>query len=86
MTVLKLLLKVATHFNLSTTEERQQMLVDIDAWEDKAGADEKNKVGQIYHKLHKGVFMRLACMFGYFFLVRMFKEMISDNDDPFEDD
>ncbi|WP_136465203.1 hypothetical protein [Flagellimonas onchidii] len=86
MTVLQLLLKVASHFNLSSTEERQTMLVDIKAWEAEATPTSDNKIKAMYGKLHQGVFMRMACMFGFFFLVRWFKDMISDNDDPFEDD
>jgi len=87
MTLLALLLKIIAHFRLSSTEEQQQMAVDVQQWEKTAVADSDNKLKAMYGKIHfaNGPWMRIANSFLFFFAVRYFKEMISDNDDPFEE-
>lgn len=76
------------HFGLVDTESKSQLNTDIEKFEIEANSEENtDKMKSMYAKLHKGLYMRLALPFAFFFLVRAFKNMINDDpDDPFGED
>jgi hypothetical protein len=86
MTIFRMLLKVLMHFRLLSTEERQDLAADISHWEENAKTDENNKFKAMYLKIHSGVLVRLLLPFAYFFMVRMFNDWITTDDDPFDED
>ena len=86
MTLFQIILKILSHFTLVDTDEKQRLHADIQKFELEATPDSDDKIKALYGRLHKGLYVRLALPFVFFFGVRYFKEMISDEQPDFLDD
>lgn len=87
MTLFQIILKILAHFALISTEDKQMLHKDIQQFELEATPDSDDRIKALYGKLHKGIYVRLALPFLFFFGVKYFKDLIADDPlDDFEDE
>lgn len=85
MNLFDVILKLIDQLGLSTTEDTKKLYNDTKAWELECTEDSEDKLKSFYAKAHKGVFLRLAMPFLYFYLLSWVRN-IGKSDDDFLND
>lgn len=75
MKLFDVILRLIKQLALVESTEYQQLLTDTRAWEDEAtedamDGDKPDRIKRLYHKIHKGVLIKLAMPFLYFILLK----------------
>lgn len=84
MKLFDVILKLIKTLTLVDSENYAILKNDVASWEDGATENNEDKMKSMYAKMHKGVFLRLAMPFLYFFLLKWVKDMTTNEDDLFE--
>lgn len=85
MNLFSAILKLIRVLGLSDSEEYQLLHNDVKKWEtEKATKDSEDKIGQMYYKMHQGVFLRLLMPFGFYIALKELKNLM--NAEPDGDD
>lgn len=85
MKLFGVILKLIQTLSLTSSEDFQQLSVDVKEWESTATEKSDDKIKVMYAKLHKGVFARLLMPFAFFFVLKELKRLMSGEEpDVFE--
>lgn len=84
MSLFKIIFQLIGLLNLTDSEEDTKLYNDIESFEKKCGREDATKFEQLYHKLHQGIYFRLASPFILIYLKKWADNMLngkpSDND------
>jgi len=81
MFLFDVILKLIKTLALIDHEKYMQLKQDVETWVDTKKEDDK--IWVMYHKLHKGVWLRLLTPFLYFYLLGWVKNLQNPQDDDF---
>lgn len=85
MKLFGVILKLIETLGLTSSQDYNQLNVDVKDWEAQCVEDSDDKMKQMYYKLHKGVFARLLMPFLYFFMLKEVRNLMSPpSEDVFE--
>ena len=84
MNLIDVILELIKQFSLVPTEKQRQLRADCEAWEGTAVEDSDNKSKALYAKAHKGIGLRLALPFAFFYLRKEFSSVEKEEEDPFK--
>ncbi len=80
-------LKIMRNQNLVDSQQYAELVNDTKSWEDSCAENSEDKMKVMYHKIHKGPFVRLLMPFLYLYVLRMFIDLNTSGsaEDLFED-
>jgi len=81
MWLIDLILKLIEDFQLVPSDKLKQLRVDCDDWAADATEDSDDKMKAGYAKAHKGIALRLALPFAFFYLRNMFASWDKEKED-----
>ena len=81
MTLIQIFLKLIEFLGLTSSEELRVLTTDAKEWQKSCAPDSKEKIKQMYYKLHEGVFFRLLAPFLYFLFLKEAKKVMAIGDD-----
>ena len=83
MKLFDVILKLIRTLTLVSSEELAQLTADVNAWTSDATPESEDKMKALYAKVHKGVALRLAMPFAYFFLLKWVRDLSRNDDEIF---
>jgi hypothetical protein len=86
MKLFQVILKLIVQYNLAPSDQIATLTNDLKDWEQGCTEDHEDKIKAMYAKIHKGIYVRLAIPFIYFFMVRWVDDLINPSPDRFLDE
>lgn len=80
MSFFKIIYQLIGLLGLTDSEEDSKLYLDIESFEKKCGREDANKFEQLYHKIHQGIYFRLASPFLLIYLKRWADSALNGSD------